>query len=149
MESESFPAPDLQGITHWINSGPLSIKQLAGKVVGIEFWTHSCGNCDNAVPEMQKLYEKYSPQGFVLIGVHTPELPTDKEVERIQDYVKRKKLTFPIAVDNDMMTWRAYGQKYWPTLYLIDQEGNVFSRHIGEGGYLRIEKDLLHLLERS
>lgn len=135
-----------EGITAWINSGPINLDRLKGKVIGIEFWTHSCGNCDKAMPQMQKIYEKYGPKGFVLIGVHSPELETDKELEAIKAYVLANKLTFPIAVDNDMMTWQVYGQRYWPTLYLVDKQGRIRSRHIGEGGYGRIKREIDHLL---
>jgi len=140
-------APNFEGITEWINSDSIDLSSLKGKVIGIEFWTHSCGNCNNAIPKMQEIYEKYRHQGFVLIGVHSPELETDKNIDAIKAYSEKKKLTFPIAVDNDMMTWQVYGQQYWPTLYLVDKQGNVRARHIGEGGYFAILKDIEQLLE--
>jgi thiol-disulfide isomerase/thioredoxin len=142
-------APELEGITKWINSDPIRLESLKGKVFGIEFWTHSCGNCNNAIPHMQEIYEKYRSQGFVLIGVHSPELESDKNIDAIKSYCDQKKLTFPIAVDNDMMTWQVYGQQYWPTLYLIDKQGMVRNRHVGEGGYFAIQKEIEHLLEET
>lgn len=147
MAEQFLQAPELTGIIHWINTEPLTLQALRGKVIGLEFWTYSCGNCDGAVSEMNALFEKYRMDGFTLLGVHSPELDSDKELSHIQDYIYKKRLTFPIAVDNDMMTWMTYGQKYWPTLYLIDKQGRIRSRHIGEGGYYRIEQEIVHLLE--
>lgn len=141
------PAPEFEGITTWFNTEPLRISDLKNHVVAIEFWTHSCGNCHRALPHMQKLSEKYRDENFVLIGVHSPELPTDKDLSSIEKYLKDQRIRFPIAVDNDMMTWQVYGQQYWPTLYLIDKQGMVRSRHIGEGGYFAIQKEIEHLLE--
>lgn len=139
--------PEFSGIDHWINTPPLAMESLRGKVIGIEFWTHSCSNCQRAMPEMQKLYAKYQDKGFVLIGVHSPEFESDKDLEAIEEYASSQKLGFPIAVDNDMIMWNLYSNRYWPTLYLIDKNGQVRERHIGEGGYHRIENDIIHLLD--
>jgi len=79
--------------------------------------------------------------------VHSPELPTDTKIDSIKTFVSKNHLSFPVAVDNDMMTWQVYNQRYWPTLYLLDKEGRIQSRHIGEGGYDAIEKEIQHLLE--
>ena len=146
MNKNNIVAPELEGITEWLNSKPLKLSDFKGKVIGLDFWTHSCGNCAASIPKLERLYRKYADKGFVLIGVHSPELPTDKKVEAINEFVKKNHLSFPIAVDNDMMTWQVYNQRYWPTLYLIDKEGYVQSRHIGEGGYDAIEKEIQHLL---
>lgn len=140
-------APEFEGIAQWINSSGMKLSDLQGRVVGIEFWTHSCGNCVNAVPHMERLYRKYNDKGFELIGVHSPEIPSDKKIKSIEAFAKKNHLSFPIAVDNDLLTWNAYNQRYWPTLYLIDKEGVVVSRHIGEGGYDVIEREIQHLLE--
>lgn len=140
-------APEFKGITEWLNSDALLLKELRGKVIGLEFWTHSCGNCDNAAPHMQEIYEKYKDKGFILIGIHTPELESDRNIESIRQYIQEKGLTFPVAVDNDMIMWSLYGNRYWPTLYLIDKEGRINERHIGEGGYQRIRQDIEHLLK--
>ena len=147
MEDTNPIAPELEGIQEWINSSPLKLADLRGKVVGIEFFTHSCGNCVNAIPKLDRIYRKYESKGFVLIGVHSPELPTDTKIDSIKTFVSKNHLSFPVAVDNDMMTWQVYNQRYWPTLYLLDKEGRIQSRHIGEGGYDAIEKEIQHLLE--
>lgn len=139
-------APEFFGITTWINTPPLTIASLRGKVVGVEFFTHGCINCVHAAPRMQQIYDQYGPKGFVLIGVHTPEFEQEKDLNAIKAFLIKHHLTFPVAVDNDSVMWRAYENQYWPCLYLIDKQGMVREQHIGEGGYHRIAQDIQHLL---
>jgi thiol-disulfide isomerase/thioredoxin len=147
MIKQHPPAPEFSGIHTWINSLALTMKELRGKVVGIEFWTHGCSNCVHAAPRMQQIYDTYAKKGFVLIGVHTPEIPEEKNMVGIKRFLLRHHITYPIATDFDEVMWKAYGNRYWPTLYLIDKHGRVRERHIGDGGYARIIQDIEYLLE--
>ena len=144
---QKFPqAPEFSGVTEWINTNPYTMEELKGKVVAIEFWTHGCHNCRNALPHLQEILEEFGPEGFVLIGIHSPEFKSEKKIASIKKYLIHNNLTLPVAVDNDMKMWKAYGARYWPTLYLIDKQGRIRERHIGEGGYHRIRHDITHLL---
>ena len=143
---KQLPAPEFSGIHAWINSAPLTMSQLRGKVVGVEFWTHGCVNCVHAAPRMQQLYDTYAPKGFVLIGVHTPELPAERDMAAVKRFLVQNHITYPIAADFDEVMWRTYANRYWPTLYLIDRQGMIRERHIGDGAYKRIAQDIEHLL---
>lgn len=122
------------------------MRQLRGKVVGVEFWTHGCANCVHAAPRMQQLYDTYAAKGFVLVGVHTPELPEEKDMAAVKRFLVQHHITYPVAVDFDEVMWRTYANRYWPTLYLIDRQGMIRERHIGDGGYTRIAQDIEFLL---
>lgn len=140
-------APDLKGINDWIHTNPVSLNNLKGKVVGIAFVSRGCINCRNAMPHFLDLFNKYHGQGFHFIAVHTPEFEAEKDLNSLKSFLMKNHLTFPVAVDNDYQTWTAYNNRYWPTLYLIDKEGYIYSTHVGEGGYQRIEHDIIHLLK--
>lgn len=142
-------APELEGATNWIHSIPLQMKDLEDKVVAIEFFSYGCGNCQNAMPKMQKIYEKYGKEGFVLIGVHSPEFESEKNPIELKAFLIQNHLTFPVAVDDDMEIWNAYSNQFWPTVYLLDKQGRIRERHIGEGGYHRLEHDIAHLLHEK
>lgn len=142
------PAPSLKGITAWINSPPLTLEQLKGKVVLIDFWTYSCINCIRTFPYLRQWNEKYKNRGLVIIGVHTPEFEFEKNEENVKKAVERFHLSYPIAMDNHYQTWQAFYNAYWPAHYLIDQNGIVRKVHFGEGNYLETENAirlLLHL----
>lgn len=143
---EANVAPELDGLTGWVQSQPLRLEHLRGKVVGIEFWTHGCQYCVHAAPRLQVLYDTYGKQGFVLIGVHTPEFEEEKDIAAIKKFLLHAHLTYPIAIDDDMKVWDAFGNQYWPTLYLIDKTGHVRATHVGDGGYEKIKQDIEHLL---
>jgi cytochrome c biogenesis protein CcdA/thiol-disulfide isomerase/thioredoxin len=143
----SQQAPELIGITDWINSQPLTIAQLKGKVVLIDFWTYTCINCIRTLPHVQEWHTQYKDKGLVIIGIHTPEFAFEKNKSHVQDAVKRFNLTYPIALDSDYATWRAYNNHYWPAHYLIDQQGNIVKSYIGEGNYVEIENDICALLQ--
>lgn len=140
------PAPELRGILSWINSEPTSLEKLRGKVVLIDFWTYSCINCIRTLPYVEKWYEAYKDQGFVVIGVHAPEFAFEKKEENVRNAVAEYGLTYPIALDNDFATWRAFGNRYWPAHYLIDKDGNIRYTHFGEGEYTTTEKAIQELL---
>jgi cytochrome c biogenesis protein CcdA/thiol-disulfide isomerase/thioredoxin len=146
---DSGPAPELTGITHWINSNPLTLQSLKGKVVLIDFWTYSCVNCVRTLPFLTSWYGKYQDQGFVIIGVHTPEFAFEHETANVEQAVKRFKITYPVAQDNDYATWRAYHNLYWPAEYLIGPDGHIRYVHFGEGNYDKTEMAIQELLAEA
>ncbi|KHO48390.1 MAG: thiol-disulfide isomerase [archaeon GW2011_AR5] len=137
-------APELAGISGWINSVPTNISSQRGKVVLIDFWTYSCINCIRTLPYLEEWHEKY-PE-LVIIGVHTPEFEFEKDYNNVKSAVEKYGLKYAIAQDNDRETWKAFGNLYWPRKYLIDREGNIRYDHIGEGSYEETEKAIQSLL---
>jgi thiol-disulfide isomerase/thioredoxin len=142
----SSPLAGLSGATDWINSKPLTAKQLKGKVVLIDFWTYSCINCLRSVPYVRAWADKYKDKGLVVIGVHSPEFDFEKQVANIQRAVRRFGITYPIAVDSNMAIWNAFHNEYWPAHYFIDADGKVRHEHFGEGKYDESEKWIQELL---
>jgi len=142
-------APDFVGITNWLNSDPLTMGDLRGKVVLIDFWTYTCINCIRTLPYVTSWYEKYKDDGLVVVGVHTPEFEFEKNTENVSDAIERFSITYPVAQDNDYSTWRAYNNRYWPAKYLIDKEGVVRRFHFGEGEYEETEKAIQLLLKEA
>jgi thiol-disulfide isomerase/thioredoxin len=120
---------------------------LRGKVVLVEFWTYSCINCINVMPYVKEWYERYKDQGLVVVGVHTPEYGYEKLTANVAAAVKRFGIQYPVAQDNSYATWTAYGNVYWPALYLIDRDGHVVYRHFGEGGYDETDAQIRQLLK--
>lgn len=141
-----YPAPELVGLENWINSKPLTMQELRGKVVLVDFWTFSCINCIRTLPYVQALNEKYKDKGLVIIGVHAPEFAFEHVPANVEKSVKEYSLTYPIALDNDFATWRAFQNRYWPAKYLIDKQGMVRYTHFGEGNYEETEKAIQELL---
>ncbi len=132
-------APEFVGITEWINSKPVDLHSLRGKVVLIDFWDYSCINCIRTLPHIRELYTKYKDQGFTVIGIHTPEFNFEHDPENVKRAVNRFAITYPVGMDNDYKTWRAYANKYWPTSYVVDKTGSISYKHIGEGKYQELE----------
>lgn len=136
--SSSLPkkgrAPEWNNTT-WINSEPLTLPQLQGKVVLVEFWTFDCINCQNVQPSLKSWYNDYNDKGLVIVGMHDPEFDYERKLENVQQAVKDKGLKYPVAIDNDFATWNKYGVRAWPTLYLLDKQGYIRYSHIGEGAY--------------
>jgi cytochrome c biogenesis protein CcdA/thiol-disulfide isomerase/thioredoxin len=145
----SYPEPEITGIQSWINSKPLTLAELKGKVVLIDFWTYSCINCIRSLPHIQALYSQYQKDGLVVIGVHAPEFAFEKVPANVAAAVKDDKLTYPIALDNDLATWDAFHNQYWPAEYLIDRDGNIRRQHFGEGKYDETEKAVRGLLAQG
>jgi thiol-disulfide isomerase/thioredoxin len=143
---ESDTAPEFTGINHWINSGPLTMAQLRGKVVLVEFWTYDCINCIHVLPHVNQLHERYKDKGLVVVGVHTPEYGHERILGNLEKAVKRFDITYPVAQDNEYGTWNAFANRYWPALYLIDGNGRIVYRHYGEGDYDATEARIKHLL---
>jgi len=142
-------APSLAGAVEWLNSPPLTIEGLRGKVVLIDFWTYSCINCLRAIPYVRAWAEKYRDQGLVVIGVHAPEFAFEKNIDNVRQADKDLKIDYPVAMDNDYAIWRAFDNKYWPAHYFIDAEGRIRHHHFGEGEYDESEKIIQQLLAEA
>ena len=142
-------APDFTGINTWFNSKPLSMADLRGKVVLVDFWTYGCINCVNTLPHVTDLYAKYKDRGLVVVGVHTPEFPFERSASNVQAALKRHGITYPVAQDNDSRTWNAYRNRYWPAQYIIDQTGKIVFQHEGEGSYDQIDRAVARLLDMN
>jgi cytochrome c biogenesis protein CcdA/thiol-disulfide isomerase/thioredoxin len=140
-------APDFHGISAWVNTPALNMRDLRGKVVLVDFWTYSCINCLRTLPYIERWDERYRSKGLVIVGVHTPEFQFEHDLGNVRKAVKRLNVRYPVALDNGYDTWDAYGNKYWPADYLIDQTGRVRHIHVGEGDYDETERDIRLLLE--
>jgi thiol-disulfide isomerase/thioredoxin len=142
-------APDFTGANRWYNSPPLAIDALRGKVVLVEFWTRECINCAHVLPHTKALYDAYGKDGLVVVGVHTPEYEEEHDAVALQAALRQYQITWPVAVDNDYRIWNAYGNRYWPAVYLIDRDGRLVYRHVGEGNYEQIEQRVRELLGKA
>lgn len=145
----SSPLPGLSGATTWINSKPLTAKDLKGKVVLVDFWDYSCINCIRAIPYIRAWADKYKDAGLVVIGVHAPEFDIEKQLPNVQRAVTKFGITYPVAVDNDLAVWNAFHNEYWPAHYFIDAKGKVRFEHFGEGEYDQSEKWIQQLLKEA
>ena len=139
-------APEFAGIEQWLNSEPLTLAGLRGKVVLVDFWTYACINCQRTLPHINRWAETYRAAGLVVVGVHTPEFPFERSTANVQAAIKRLGVKHAVAQDNRYATWKAYGNQYWPATYLIDVRGNTQYKHFGEGQYTRTEAVIRHLL---
>ena len=142
---EPRPAPALRG-DRWLGSAPLTLETLRGKVVLVEFWTFACSNCQNVEPYLKAWHAKYQAEGLTVIGVHCPEFDRERELSSLRAYLREHGIAYPVLVDNGFRTWRAYGNRYWPAIYLIDKRGRIRHVSIGEGRYAETEAKLLALL---
>lgn len=143
------PAPKFAGITAWLNTAgdrPLSLARLRGKVVLVDFWTYSCINCQRTLPHVEAWYRRYAKDGFVVVGVHTPEFSFEHLVSNVKAQAAAFGVHYPIAVDDNYGTWKAYNNAYWPADYLIDAAGDVRHIHFGEGDYSGTEQAIRELL---
>ena len=138
--------PPLDGASGWLNSPPLTPADLQGKVVLVEFWTYTCINWRRTMPFVRAWADRYKGQGLVVIGVHAPEFPFEHDVGNVRREAKDMRVDFPIAVDNDFAVWRAFGNEYWPAIYLIDAQGRIRHHQFGEGGYEDSERVIQQLL---
>jgi cytochrome c biogenesis protein CcdA/thiol-disulfide isomerase/thioredoxin len=141
--------PPLEGATEWLNSPPLTVDALRGRVVVIDFWTYSCINCLRALPYVKAWYEKYRDKGLVVIGIHAPEFAFEKDLRNVRREVKALGVTYPVAVDNDYKLWRAFNNEYWPAHYFVDATGNIRHTHFGEGEYDASERVIQQLLAEA
>ena len=145
-KSQFSKAPDFAGISGYINTHPITLKDLKGKVVLVDFWTYSCINCIRTLPYLADWNAKYADKGLVIVGVHTPEFEFEKNIDNVKAAVQKFGIKYPVLQDNDKGTWNAYGNSYWPRKYLIDSDGYIRYDHIGEGGYAETEKIIQTLL---
>jgi cytochrome c biogenesis protein CcdA/thiol-disulfide isomerase/thioredoxin len=139
-------APTLHADGAWINSPPLTLQQLRGKVVLIDFWTYSCINCLRTLPHLKAWYAAYHDKGLVIVGVHTPEFAFEHVTSNVRAAVKRLGIAYPVVQDNRYKTWDNYANQYWPAEYLIDKQGRVRHTHFGEGEYEETESLIRRLL---
>lgn len=133
-------APDFDDGGAWLNSAPLTLAGLRGKVVLVDFWAYGCYNCINTLPYLKQWWGMYKDQGLVIVGVHTPEFDSEKDLANLRPAVQRNAIDWPVVQDNDKQIWRAYGNHYWPHFYLIDDRGRIIYDHIGEGSYDETER---------
>lgn len=145
-KSDGREAPEFTEIASWVNSPPLTMESLRGKVVWIDFWTYSCINCIRTLPAVRAMYARYHPFGLETIGIHSPEFDFEKKLSNVQAAVRRHQVPYPVALDSAMATWRAYDNNYWPRVYLVDRSGRIRFDHAGEGGEADIERHLRELL---
>ena len=143
--SESATAPELAS-GEWINSEPLKLTDLRGRVVLIEFWTFGCINCRNALPFVESWYERYREQGLTVIGVHSPEFDEEKNIETLRRQVASLGVRYPVVTDNDFQTWKAFNVEAWPTIFLLDKQGRIRWTRVGEGKYDETERVIQKLL---
>ena len=139
----------LAGATTWLNSQPLMAEGLRGKVVLVDFWTYTCINWQRTQPYVRYWAEKYKDQGLVVIGVHTPEFGFEKNVDNIRPALKMFRVEYPVAVDSNYAIWDAFGNRFWPAVYVADAKGNIRYHHFGEGEYERTEAVIQQLLREA
>ncbi|HEU4605320.1 MAG TPA: thioredoxin family protein [Nitrososphaera sp.] len=139
-------APELAKISGYINTDPVTLGDLKGKVVLVDFWTYSCINCIRTIPYLNAWHEKYADDGLVILGVHTPEFEFEKDYDNVRAAVEKFEIQYPVAQDNEKGTWKEYENRYWPRKYLVDNEGYIRYDHIGEGAYAETEKVIQSLL---
>lgn len=149
LSTKQRAAPEFAGITTWFNSEPLTMAALRGEVVWLDFWTYSCINCIRALPGVRAMQERYGAHGLRVIGVHSPEFVFEKDPANVRTAIAREDITYPVALDAEMDTWRAYGNQYWPRVYLVDARGQIRFDHIGEGGEAQLQQQVRALLTEA
>jgi thiol-disulfide isomerase/thioredoxin len=133
----------------WLNSPPLSRDQLWGKVVLVDIWTYSCINCVRTLPHVRAWAKKYKDHGLVVIGVHSPEFPFERDLGNVREATRKLGVTYPVVIDNDFAIWKAFNNTYWPAFYFIDTQGRIRSTHFGEGAYAKSEQTIQQLLREG
>ena len=145
--SKGKSLPEFQDISEWLNGSPLTVADLVGSVVLIQFWTFACINCQRTLPYIVKWHQEYAEQGLKVVGVHTPEFAFERDASNVKKALQQHQITYPVPLDNDFKTWKAYDNGYWPQLYLADRQGIVRYNHIGEGAYDETEQTIRQLLQ--
>ena len=143
--SESATAPEL-ATGDWINSEPLKLKDVRGRVVLIDFWTFGCYNCRNTLPFINGWHDRYRDKGLTVVGVHSPEFAEERRVENLRHEVAQLGIRYPVVTDNDYQTWKAYNVEAWPTIFLLDKQGRIRWMHVGEGDYDEADRIIQKLL---
>jgi thiol-disulfide isomerase/thioredoxin len=146
VNAPEFP---VYGAERWINSPPLAMKELRGKVVVVDFWEYTCINCLRTLPYVTEWHRRYADYGVVIVGVHTPEFEFGKERANVERAVEELGLAYPVVLDNDYEVWRAYANSYWPRKYVVDRDGKIIYDHVGEGGYAETEELLQRLVREK
>ena len=144
-ESSAAAAPEF-ATGDWINSEPLTLKNLRGRVVLVDFWTFGCFNCRNTLPSIKQWEARYREKGLTVVGVHSPEFDEEKNVQNLRREVAELGITYPVVTDNDYATWRAYDVSAWPTIFVLDKSGRIRWTHVGEGAYDKTEQVIQKLL---
>jgi thiol-disulfide isomerase/thioredoxin len=144
VEKGQVRAPEIGHV--WLNSTPLSFRQLRGRVVLVDFWDYTCVNCIRTLPYVQAWHEKYKDHGLTVIGVHTPEFTFAQYESNVERGIREFGLTYPIVVDSNRAIWKSFANRYWPTKYLLDKDGYLRYGHFGEGGYVECERTIQELL---
>lgn len=134
---------------YWLNSPPVILSDLKGRVVLIEFWDYTCIHCKRTLPYLKEWARKYEPYGLVVVGVHTPKFPFGKDADGVQAAVQRSEITFPVVMDNEARIADGFGNRYWPSTYVIDKEGYIRFESTGEGNYQSVEHEIQTLLYES
>jgi len=148
-ESDEAAGPEFAGISGWINSEPLRMADLRGKVVLIDFWTYTCINCIRTFPHLKEWHAKYADKGLIVVGVHSPEFLFETVRSNVEQAVADFGIEYPVAQDNLLKTWRAFGNRSWPGKFLVDKDGVIRFRHFGEGQYAKTEKRIRELLAET
>jgi peroxiredoxin len=150
---KTVAAPEFIGVTEWINSKPLKLADQKGKVVVVHFWTNGCINCIHNYRHYRAWEDKYkNEKNFRMIGVHTPEFDAEKNLDRIKERMAKNKLTFAVAVDNEGANWKAWGNRYWPCIYLVDKTGSIrhwWEGELGDDGYKKATAQIDELLAET
>jgi thiol-disulfide isomerase/thioredoxin len=139
-------APEFAGIDRWFNTAPLSMRELRGRVVLVDFWTFGCANCQRTLPHLVRWDARFRDAGLTIVGVHTPEFAHEHSARAVQTAIEQYGIRYAVAQDNRFRTWAAYRNRYWPALYLIDREGRIVYRHVGEDGYDEVQREIERIL---
>ena len=151
LEPDEYKGPELAGTGEWFNSDPTTIGTLLseGQVVLVDFWTYTCINCLRTLPFLRDWHDKYSDRGLTILGVHAPEFEFEKLASNVADAIETHDVKWAVVQDNDMATWRAFSNRYWPAKYLIGVDGKIGYSHFGEGAYLEMEEQIRLALETA
>jgi thiol-disulfide isomerase/thioredoxin len=141
--------PGFDGATGWLNSPPLTVAGLRGKVVLVDFWTYTCINWLRTLGYVRAWAKKYEDQGLVVVGVHTPEFPFERDIDNVRWAAQDMSVEYPVALDSDYAVWRAFANRYWPAVYIADAEGRIRHHQFGEGGYEECERVVQRLLHEA
>jgi thiol-disulfide isomerase/thioredoxin len=138
--------PEIQGIEAWLNSDPIKLSEQKGKVILLQFWTFGCINCQRTLPSIIKWHKDYASQGLLVVSVHAPELAFERSINNVKKAVQQRGITYPVAIDSNFTTWKAFDNQYWPHLFLADRQGILRYDHVGEGAYDQTEQKIRELL---
>jgi thiol-disulfide isomerase/thioredoxin len=141
--------PEIQGIETWLNSDPIKLSEQKGKVILLQFWTFGCINCQRTLPSIIKWHKDYASQGLLVVSVHAPELAFERSINNVKKAVQQRGITYPVAIDSNFITWKAFDNQYWPHLFLADRQGILRYDHVGEGAYEQTEQKIRELLSEG